>query len=726
LNTFIPFGRYRSILVSVFFVVAVWYLHWRLGSFNQNAPVFSFLLYFAEVYGTFTAALHVFMVVRLTNREPLPVIEGHSVDVFIPTINEPVDMVRKTLIASVNMDYKHETWLLDDGNRPEMKALAKQYGVKYLSRDTNEHAKAGNLNNGLAHSTGEFICIFDADHCPQRNFITNTIGYFADENVAFVQTPQDFYNLDSFQHRQSGKNKKVWTEQSLFFRVIQRGKDYWNAAFFCGSCAIVRRSALDAIGGVATGTLTEDLHTSIRLHKKGYRSIYMQQSMAYGVAPSSVAPFLGQRIRWGQGAMQVWKQEDILTTKGLTFAQRLNYLASMMTYFDGWQKGLFYIAPVIVLCTGLMPISAINQDFLIRFIPFYILSFLVFEEVGRGYGKMLYIEQYNFGRFAAFAWATLALFGSNKTFKVTDKSLTQSEVTRRFFIPQILVIVLNFVAVPLGLFLYFYIDYLPTEVIIANILWATLNSGIALSLLSFTKNINRFKRNDYRFPIYLPAEIKVGASTSYVTVDNISSSGCKFYGALPPDIETGREISGNISLPGGILPFTGIIAAKIISKASDVSEQYIKGIGCNFAWPDDHSRDALEAFLYGSDLQWTLHHLTEQSATPLDWLLSRLGKKAAYEEAGADYWGAIQYYYSDLSDEKVTLGLRADKAQSNDVIMITFSPLEPGREITIKTYSRMYQPLIKAHVKLVERLESPGVTLYVYKLVRVSAENSNE
>jgi cellulose synthase/poly-beta-1,6-N-acetylglucosamine synthase-like glycosyltransferase len=122
----------------------------------------------------------------------------------------------------------------------------------------------------LTQSRAQFIAIFDADHAPKTSFLTQTLGFFSDPQVAFVQTPQDFYNLDSFQHRWSRRKGQVWTEQSLFFRVIQRGKDYWNAAFFCGSCAVIRRSSLDAIGGFATGTVTEDLHTSIRLHKQGF------------------------------------------------------------------------------------------------------------------------------------------------------------------------------------------------------------------------------------------------------------------------------------------------------------------------------------------------------------------------------------------------------------------------------------------------------------------------
>jgi len=176
-----------------------------------------------------------------------------------------------------------------------------------------------------------------------------------------------------------GSGNAVWTAQSLFFRVIQRGKDYWNAAFFCGSCAVVRRSALDAIGGFATGTVTEDLHTSVRIHAKGYKSIYHAEALAFGLAPESIAPFISQRLRWGQGAMHVWRMEGILRHRGLNWAQRVNYLASVLTYFDGWQRAVFYIVPVIVLLSGTLPLLTTTPDFLWHFVPYYLLTFWVFE-----------------------------------------------------------------------------------------------------------------------------------------------------------------------------------------------------------------------------------------------------------------------------------------------------------------------------------------------------------
>lgn len=528
------FGAFRSSLVLMFLLIGFWYLIWRATTLSPEFPMFSWAIYLAEIYGFISAILHIFMTWRLTDRQSTPPQPGLKVDVFIPTYNEPIDIVRKTLLAAKHMDYPHETWLLDDGKRPEMEALAKRLEVRYITRENNDHAKAGNLNNALRQTEGEFIAIFDADHAPQKNFLNKTLGFFSDSQVAFVQTPQEFFNLDSYQHRWHEKNKKLWTEQSLFFKVIQRGKDYWNAAFFCGSCAVVRRSALDQIGGFATETITEDLHTSVRFHKAGLRSVYLSESLAYGIAPATVAPFLHQRIRWGQGAMQVLRKENIFFTRRLTIAQRLCYLASIMTYFDGWQKGLFYIAPVIVLVTGIMPVQASGLVFLLHFLPYYLFSFWVFKEVGRGYGGMFYIEQYNFARFAAFAWATLGLFVGKLQFKVTPKVRGDATSSLLLFSPQLAVLILNTAAIPIGLMLSFGSTHLPRDALLFNIFWASVNITLAVAMFSYTRKTQASLRSEYRFPIPLPIRLHEGNRTFIATVDNISSSGCRIYGKLPP------------------------------------------------------------------------------------------------------------------------------------------------------------------------------------------------
>jgi cellulose synthase (UDP-forming) len=186
-----PLGLARTIVVVVYVVFAVWYLAWRPTTFNPQAMTFSIVLYVAELLGFVAAPMHIFMVWRLTIREAPAAPMGLTVDVVITTYDEPMSLVRRTLLAVIRMDYPHQTWLLDDGNRASMRDLAHELGCRYIARPENVNAKAGNLNNALKYSQAEFFTVFDADHAPARDFL-RTLGYFRDPDVAFVQTPQDF------------------------------------------------------------------------------------------------------------------------------------------------------------------------------------------------------------------------------------------------------------------------------------------------------------------------------------------------------------------------------------------------------------------------------------------------------------------------------------------------------------------------------------------------------
>lgn len=638
-----PLERMRlasRLLVAAYVVLAVVYLGWRATTMNPEAPVFSRVVYGAELFGFATTLLHFFMTWRLTVRVAPPPAAGLTVDIFIPTLNESVDIVRRTLLAARNIDYPHATWLLDDGDRPEMAQLAAQLGVRYVARRDNLHAKAGNLNNALRLSTAEFVAIFDADHAPKRNFLDETLGFFADPKMAFVQTPQDFFNLDSYQHRRKRGDRRVWTEQSLFFRVIQRGKDAWNAAFFCGSCAVLRRSSLDAIGGFATRTVTEDLETSVALHKAGFHSAYVPKALAFGIAPATADPFLGQRIRWGQGAMQVIRNEWFFLRGKLTLAQRLNYLASALTYFDGWQKAIFYLAPVWVLATGTMPLIAPTDVFLALFVPYFIMTFVVFEEVGRGYGRSTLIEQYNMTRFAAFIWATLGLLRRNMRFRVTRKNPeTATHTEARLMAPQLLVAVLNAMAIGLGLFLWSRFRHLPVEGLVANVVWATVNFGMAYLVLRFTFARTSYRRRDYRFPLPLPARIELGDDALTMTVDDVSPSGCRLYGPLPEDtIAIGQRIRGRLQLPGEQVPFEARVASHI--PGTHGAEHYTKAVGLEFLWDVPADRDRLELFLYGSDLQWQINGMDDRVRTPVEVLAARKADEAGPGQI--EHWNAVQ------------------------------------------------------------------------------------
>jgi len=680
-----PLRPAQQLLVVVYLIAAVAYLAWRSTTLNPAAPIFSGLVYGAELFGFSATLLHLFMVWKLTVRAPIAAENGLAVDVLVPTYNEPVEMVRRTLLAVQNLHYPHTAWLLDDGARPEMAALAEELGVRYLKRENNLHAKAGNLNNALQHCRGEFVAIFDADHGPRRDFLDRTLGFFRDPEIAFVQTPQDFFNLDSFQHRRVGRRRGIWTEQSLFFRVIQRGKDRWNAAFFCGSCAVLRRDALARIGGFSTETVTEDLATSVRLHAEGYRSVYLPEPMAFGIAPATAGAFLNQRVRWGQGAMQVIRRDWLFLRPRLTLPQRLNYIASSLTYFDGWQKLVFYLAPVWVLLSGTMPLIASGSQFLLLFIPFFILTFLVFEEVGRGYGRSSTIEQYNMARFAAFAWSTVGLVRRRLPFRVTDKAdMSHGPAEARWLSPQILIGLLNVAAIIGGALLWRSRHHLPVDGLVANLIWASVNIVMASLVVRFTMLRSRFRRREYRFPLPLPATLTLDGQTMLAVVDDISPAGCRVYGRFPLALGLDHQVTGTLHLPNVEVPFRAAVAALI--PGENGGERYTKALGLAFEWQDNAALAELETFLFGSDLQWQLHGFEERNRTPTEagrhLFSNRVISNGQYGADGQLNWSAAMVQ----DGGPVLLSCPADEGSIR--VVASQQPPPTGQVLMLQTHTR--------------------------------------
>lgn len=704
----------QVIVVVVYLIVAVWYLAWRPSSFSAESPVFSGVLYAAELFGFGVSLLNIFMLWRLSVRESPEPLTDARIDVFVTTYDEPVEMLRRTLLAAVRMDLPHVTWLLDDGNRPEMKALAVELGVRYVNRSNNLHAKAGNLNNALRQASGEFVAVFDADHAPSRNFLTRTLGYFRDPEVAFVSTPQDFYNLDSFQHRSPRGGQMVWNEQSLFFRVIQRGKDTHNAAFFCGTCGVLRRTALDEIGGFATDTVTEDLDTSLRIHRRGWKSVYHAESLAFGVAPADMAPFLKQRTRWGQGAMQVLRSHRfILFASGLTFAQKLNYLASTVTYLDGWQKAVFYLAPVVVLLTGWMPISDFSPSFLIRFIPYYLLTFLVFEEMGRGYGRFLDVERYNMARFAAFIWATLALFRTRLRFGVTSKARTGDQATiRRLMLPQSSVLLLNAAAIPLGIaFVAMGTTSLPQGAIVANVFWAFVNASLAFVVILFSRRLSSFRRREYRFPVPLPVLLDLsGRSPQAGVLDDVSGHGFRYYGLFPAQIGVGDMVSGEVILPEARVRFRARVRARLGAGADNEA----RSLGCEFDWEKPGDGDELLAFLYGSDLQWKLNRIAEKTRTPLERFVRWVRRVPADARDMRTQWAPVLIRAS-AAEEPGPGVISVQTMLSTSRTLVSFRQLSSAKDLTIFVTTRAGTQTLRGDAEPFDTMVSSGTPLYVYR-----------
>ncbi len=372
-----PAARLALVLLSV--TATARYLWWRITAtvfleWSADAAL-GFVLLAAELYSCAMLVLAYGQSVAPLRRKPVPLPDDRSrwptVDVYVPTYNEPLEVVRTTVLAALALDWPRDrlrVFLLDDGRRPAFRAFASEAGVGYLTREDNAHAKAGNLNHALKLTQGEFIAIFDCDHVPTRSFLQVTMGGFLrDPRLALVQTPHHFYSPDPFV-RNLDLPRSVPSENELFYGVIQRGLDTWNAAFFCGSCAVLRRSALEEVGGIAVETVTEDAHTALKMHRRGWRSAYLDIPQAAGLSTESLSAHVGQRIRWARGMAQMFRIDNPLLGRGLRLSQRLSYLAAMLHFFSGVPRLVFLIAPIAYLLFGrhvfnALPLAALAYGF---------------------------------------------------------------------------------------------------------------------------------------------------------------------------------------------------------------------------------------------------------------------------------------------------------------------------------------------------------------------------
>jgi cellulose synthase (UDP-forming) len=453
-------ARSEEWITRIFAVIAwlygLYWISWRWSSsLNHNALVFSIVLIVAETYGLINSFLLIATVWKLKYRDSPPAPKNLSVDVFITNFDEPLEVLRRTAIGARAIKYPHRTFMLDDGKRDEVKAMADTLGIGYIRRDGNQHAKAGNLNSALKVTSGEFILQLDADHVPLPNILDRLLGYFGDEKVAFVQSPQDFYNTDSFTHVVNEEGRSLWEENRIFFSLLQPGKDTWNAAFFCGSCGVLRRKAFEEIGGFSTKTVTEDMETSIVLHGLGWRSVYHGETLAYGLAPSSALAYHVQRLRWGQGSMQILRKLNPLFYPGLTVPQRLAYLTSTATYLDGIQKLIFYLAPVVFFLTGWLPVNVTNAQLITRLVPYVLLTIISFEMLSRGTGWILISERYNMAKFWTYIRACGGFFANKPLkFNVTPKGM--GEVPFETYAPQLFLLILSVLSVIWATFASYY------------------------------------------------------------------------------------------------------------------------------------------------------------------------------------------------------------------------------------------------------------------------------
>lgn len=416
------FDRHQRLLRALAVMALLWgvgYLTWRVGWSGEGAnPVLFAMLLVTEVYGIYALAILTwFSWSRRPARRPATT-PGRAVDVYVCTYDEPVEVVMATLAGCRSLTYPHTTYLLDDGRRPEMEELASLAGARYLVRGDNSHAKAGNLNAALPRTEGELVLVLDADHVPMPDALDALVGYFDDERMAVVQTPHDFFNHDSAQHYDAGRH-----EQSLFYRVICPGKDRHDAVYWCGSAALINRRALLEIGGVATETIAEDFHTTIRLLRHGWRSRYHDEVLVQGLAPHDLDGYLLQRDRWARGNLAVFTlPESPLRAGELRPLQRLSYLASLLAYLAPPMRLLLLVTLGLVLWTGALPMKISVAALAALWLPALALNLSAGMALARGYMRIPETAHYELLTMEIYTRALRCIVRPGRTaFKVTPK-----------------------------------------------------------------------------------------------------------------------------------------------------------------------------------------------------------------------------------------------------------------------------------------------------------------
>ena len=554
------FSKKRSvsvIMVVMSILLSTRYMYFRLTqTLHFNSEIETILgmgLFLAEVYVWVMLLLSYLQTVWPLKREivPLPddMTQWPTVDVYIPTYNEPLDVVRDTVLAAQCIDYpsdKMNIYLLDDGKRREFAVFAADVGVGYITRNDNNYAKAGNLNHAMKLTQGELITVFDCDHVATRIFLQATVGGFLkDPKLALVQTPHYFYSPDPFERNLSvGRN--IPNEGSLFYGPIQQGNDNWNATFFCGSCAVIRRSALEEIGGFAVETVTEDAHTALKLQRRGWGSAFLDIPLAAGLATERLVLHVIQRTRWARGMTQIFRLDNPLFGRGLTIQQRLCYLSAMLYYQFALPRIAFLTAPLAYLLFNLNIIHSSASLVFAYALPHLFLAIYVNSRMNGRHRYSFWGEIYDLVLAFHIALPTVVtmFFPKRGKFNVTDKGALLDVGYFDFSVvrPHLIIALLLAAGVIAGIVRACAHDYFGVDprVIALNVGWGLYSLIFLLAAIAVARETRQTRKT-----IRIDAEIPVllhhasGVVSRSHTAD-LSMGGCRI--VAPDDRHLDDEI----------------------------------------------------------------------------------------------------------------------------------------------------------------------------------------
>jgi len=521
-----PVARALSVLTGIY---VIYYIYWRAAyTLNAGAPVFSAILLAAEISGVAGFLLFSFLTWNHGKAKKHAPVKNAQADVFVLVCGESVPALEATLIGCAHLRGRHTVYVADATRRPEIEDLAQRMGCRYVAVETGGHLKAACVNEALKVSAGEYIAVLDGDMVPQPDMLEKTLGFFIDEKTAAVQLPQEFYNLDSMQHG-AGRENSYWHEQQLFQHVLQPGRDGLGSAIWCGSPSVIRRSALESIGGVATDSVTEDFLTSLRLNSKGWKIRFLDEALAFGTAPQSYRAFSAQRLRWARGAMKILKSRDNpLIVRGLTLRQRLSYFAAAVSYFGAFRRLIYYLTPAAAIFTGIPPVdTAAGADLLSRLLLYLLLMTLSFTASGRGRFQLFSAEKYGALKMTPFIKAVLSPFSAENG--AGSETAANPEETKKKDLRGLMPLIAVLAAVTAS-FVYGLIDLIIAPAagsfaFFAALVWSAFNFTVIVFALREVQK-RRYSRKDFRFPVEVYAHITDRYGNRYETrIEDISRGG---------------------------------------------------------------------------------------------------------------------------------------------------------------------------------------------------------
>ncbi len=561
---FVVANRFSGKSVTLFLVVlslsvSLRYLYWRMTeTLEFQRPLEYFLgtgLILAELYAIATLVLGYIQTVWPLDRKPKPLPNDPStwphVDVFIPTYNEPMTVVRATILGAIAMDWPREKmkiWLLDDGRRDEFREFAEACGIGYITRDNNLHAKAGNLNSAMEKTDAEYIAVFDCDHIPTRAFLQLTMGWMvAEPNVALVQTPHHFYSPDPYQ-RNLAAGTRVPSEGNMFYGLIQDGNDYWNACFFCGSCAVLRRTALDSISGFAVETVTEDAHTMLKMHREGWDSVYLKLPLAAGLATERLALHIGQRVRWARGMLQILRIDNPLFGKGLSLGQRICYFQAMGHFLFALPRVVFLTSPLAYLLAGQNIITASPLAITAYALPHIVHSVATNSRIQQNWRHSFWSEIYETVLALFLVRVTISTLISPRRgkFNVTAKGglLENGFFDLGAVYPNLILAFLLIAGVFRGLvsMIFFHNETLVFQALLLNTIWSALSLLVVMAALAVGRETRQI-RSRARITSSIPVSVHMpdGRIVAATTRD-MSQGGSAMLAQRPEGFVDGADV----------------------------------------------------------------------------------------------------------------------------------------------------------------------------------------